>query len=318
MPLFNYKYLLPFLFFAFINCVPAPQEELSPYKTKNVIIIVVDGPRYTETWGDSAHKYIPHLAKEMAKEGVVFSNFYNNGPTYTNSGHTTLTTGYSQEINNKGTEFPKYPSIFQYYLKKTGKDKSKAWVITTKDKLEILANTTDSAWKDTYRPSTDCGTRGLGSDYREDSVTFKNVVKVLKTEHPNLVLVNFKEPDASGHANNWAGYLKGIKDTDAYVWELWKLIKTDPFYKDNTTLFVTNDHGRHLDNVKDGFINHGCPCEGCQHINLYAYGPDFKKNVVVKDTYYQKDVPATIAKLLDLQMPHSEGKPIDVLFKAQK
>ena len=311
------KYISLVVLFAFINCIPAPQESLSPYKTKNVIIIVVDGPRYTETWGDSSHKYIPHMAKDMAKEGVVFTNFYNNGPTYTNSGHSTLSTGYRQEIDNKGKELPKYPSIFQYYLKKTGKDKKSAWIITTKDKLEILSNTQDSVWKDTYRPSTDCGVSGLGSDYREDSVTFKNAVNVLKTQHPNLLLINFKEPDASGHANNWNAYLKGITDTDTYVWELWKLINSDPEYKGNTTLFVTNDHGRHLDNVKDGFVNHGCPCEGCQHINLYAYGPDFKKNLIVKDNYYQQDVSATAAQLLDVQMPHSEGKPIEALYKSK-
>jgi len=173
----KYPFLLSL--FAFVNCIPAPQKGLALYKTKNVIILVIDGPRYTETWGDSTHKNIPHLAKDMVKEGVVFTNFYNNGPTYTNSGHTTLTTGYSQEIDNKGNEFPKYPSIFQYYLKKTGKDKSKTWIITTKDKLEILSNTKDSLWKDTYRPSTDCGKSGLGSDYREDSVTFKNVLASL-------------------------------------------------------------------------------------------------------------------------------------------
>src|SRR6185437_6327280 len=125
------KYIIPLLLVVFINCI-TPQSPV-PYKTKNVIIIVVDGPRYSETWGDSAHKYIPHMANDMAKEGTVFTNFYNNGPTYTNSGHTTLTTGYRQEIDNKGKELPKYPSLFQYYLKKTEKDKKSAWIVTTKD-----------------------------------------------------------------------------------------------------------------------------------------------------------------------------------------
>ena len=292
-----------------------PKSE-SAFKTKNVIIVVVDGPRYSETWGDSMHQHIPHMSKDLAKEGAVFTSFLNDGFTYTNSGHTAITTGYRQEINNSGKkDYPKYPSIFQYYLQKTGKEKTAAWVITTKDKLEILSNTVHPEWQNKFLPSTDCGNNGIGTGYREDSTTFKNSMEILKKHHPNLVLINFKEPDASGHANNWEGYLKGIKDTDNYVWELWKMIQTDSIYKNNTAFIVTNDHGRHLDNVKDGFINHGCSCDGCRHINLFVWGPDFKKNVLISEKYAQQDITATIAFLLNLEMPYSEGKVIEALFK---
>src|SRR4051812_45305515 len=60
------------------------------YKTKYVIVIVVDGPRYSETWGDSLHKFIPYMANEIGKSGVIFSNFYNDGYTYTSSGHAAI------------------------------------------------------------------------------------------------------------------------------------------------------------------------------------------------------------------------------------
>lgn len=287
----------------------------SPFKSKNVVIVVVDGPRYSETWGDSSHRYIPRMANELAPHGAIFTNFNNTGPTYTNSGHTSLTTGYRQEINNTGREYPKFPSIFQYYLKENPDKKTSAWIITSKDKLEILANTIHDAWKDKHMPSVNCGIGGLGTGYREDSVTCSVAVEVLKKHHPRLVLINFKEPDISGHANNWEGYLKGIKDTDEYVWQIWKHLNTDPFYKNQTAFFVTNDHGRHLDGVKDGFVNHGCTCEGCRHINLYAYGPDFKKNVIISDPYAQQDVTATSALILNLTMTFSEGHVMHSLLK---
>lgn len=283
------------------------------YKARKVIIVVIDGPRYSETWGDSSHQYIPHMAKDMAKEGAVFTRFYNNGYTYTNSGHTAITTGHNQQINNTGKEYPNHPSIFHYYLKKSGKNKNAAWLITSKDKLEILAHTKDEEWKDKFIPSTNCGQSGLGSGYRDDLTTFNKAVDILTNEHPDLVLINFKEPDASAHAEDWQGYIKGIQDTDNYIWQLWKLIQSDSNYKDQTAFFVTNDHGRHLDNVKNGFANHGCSCEGCRHINLYAYGPDFSKKIIHEE-YALQDIAAMVADILKLEMPHSKGKVIEALL----
>lgn len=286
------------------------------YKTEIAIILIVDGPRYTETWGDSSHRHIPHMAHEMSKEGVVFRNFYNDGYTYTTSGHAAICTGYRQELeNHKGNQLPEKPSLFQYYLKDHPQDSSKVWVIATKDKLEILSDCEDARWKHKFRPSVDCGNSGLRSGYREDSITFQKVMHVLKNEKAKLMMVNFKEPDHSGHARSWKKYLKGIADTDSLVWEIWKYIQSDPYYKNKTSLFVTNDHGRHSDGIKDGFCSHGDECEGCRHINLYAFGPDFKKNGITDVYHTQVDLTATIAELLYLKMPYIQGKPIQELFR---
>jgi alkaline phosphatase len=290
---------------------PSPKN----LKTENVIILIVDGPRYSETWGDSTHQYIPHMAKDLAKEGVIYTNFYNDGFTYTNSGHAAITTGFRQQINNEGErEYPKNPSVFQYFLKESKKDKTKAWIITSKDKLEILANTQNTAWENQYTPSTNCGNNGLGTGYRDDKVTLSEVKNVLAQYHPNLMLINFKEPDASGHAKNWKGYLQGIRDTDEYVWQIWNTINSDTIYKGKTALIVTNDHGRHLNGVADGFVSHGDNCEGCRHINFFAAGPDFKKNAIINKAHKQVDIPATVAQLLGFSIPPTEGTPLNDLF----
>ena len=93
------------------------KDSLKEYKTENVIIIVVDGVRYSETWGDSTHQYIPYFSNEIANFGVVNTAFYHNGETNTTSGHTAITSGSYQEINNFGQEIPRHPSIFQYLIK---------------------------------------------------------------------------------------------------------------------------------------------------------------------------------------------------------
>jgi len=291
-----------------------PSTVSSTYKTEHVIILVMDGARYSETWGDSTHQYIPHIAA-LASQGVVCTNMNNVGATQTTAGHTAMLTGVYENINNTGKEFPTYPSVFQYWLEKSKQASNAAWVIATKDKLEVLTNCKEPNYQNKYMPSGDCGVAGLGSGYREDSTTFQHAINTLKQYHPKCMLINFKEPDASGHANNWQGYLQGIKQVDEYVGKLWEYFQSDTSFANKTTLLVTNDHGRHPDNIADGFVSHGDSCRGCKHIMFFALGPDFKKNDIDTLSYSQVDIAKTIATFLQVELPFSKGKIMKGIFK---
>lgn len=310
----RYCILLVLSVLLFYSCgidSPAPEN----YQTKHVIVIVMDGPRYSETWGDDTHEYIPYMANVLAPKGIIHTNFYTNGPTYTVPGHTAITTGVYQEIDNAGDEIPAQASIFQHWLADTGKESNLAWVVASKDKLEVLANCEDLTWKHMYQPRADCGIDGLGTGYRNDSITYQRAINVLETYRPELLLVTFREPDSGGHSGEWEHYLQGIRDTDAYIHDLWNYIQSDPVYSDRTTLFVTNDHGRHLDEIADGFKSHGDNCEGCRHINLYASGPDFKENLIISSPAELVDIPATIGRLLHFDLPNGTGSVMFELFK---
>ena len=285
------------------------------YITENVIIIVIDGPRMSETFGDSTYKYIPNLANVLAPQGVLLKNFRNNGPTYTNAGHTAITTGVYQRINNSGLELPKNPSIFQYFLKEKGLSKESAWIIASKGKLNILANTKNKKWRNQYTPSSFCGVNGSGLGYTADEKNFSDALRILGQYHPKLTLINLLEVDVNGHANLWEGYLKAIQRTDQKALELWNFIESDSIYKGKTTLFITNDHGRHLKGHKDGFVSHGDNCEGCRSIYLIALGPDFKKNSILQNRYEQIDISKTIAEMLHFNEHVSEGQVMKDLFK---
>ena len=287
------------------------------YQTKNVIVVIVDGLRYSEGWGDLNHQYIPRMANTMAKEGVVNTHFYNMGATYTSAGHTSITTGIYQSIDNAGGELPMNPSMFQYWNQVYGNDQRKSWVIASKDKLAVLADCKNPFWIGKFTPSVNTGVdgRGLGSGYREDSLTLKTAFEILNKNHPNLVLINFRDPDYSAHAGNWIAYIKGIRATDEYVYRLWKFLQADVIYKNTTTLFVTNDHGRHLDGIGEGFAGHGDDCDGCRHISLFACGPDFRKNVVLNVAREQIDIPVTVSEILGFSLPNSNSKVMTELFE---
>lgn len=288
--------------------VPAVKQGL---KSENVIVLVIDGPRMSETWGDPQRKLIPNIANYFAENGVIYDHFRNSGGTYTLSGHTAITTGHYQDINNSGEENPEHHSLFQAFLKETGKPSDKAWIISSKEKLHVLANTKNKNWKNKYCPSYNCGENG---ENRDDNATLNKAKEILDQHHPNLTLIQFKEPDYSGHANDWDGYLRGIRNTDSLAMELWKFIESDPVYSGKTSLLITNDHGRHSKGWLDGFVSHGDNCDGCRNIMLVGIGPDFKKKAIVSTEGNQTDITTTVASMLQMKTFSAEGKVLEDLF----
>jgi hypothetical protein len=310
-------WLLALLFTASLKALPAK------FQATNVVILIIDGARYTETWGDPEKRYIPELAGPLALSGTVHSNFWNAGYTFTTSGHTALCTGFYEKLeNSKGSDLPSHPGIFQYFLAEKKLPAEQAWVITTKDKLAILANTTQADWAGKHMPSIYTGKNGggLGSGYGEDAQTMDKVVQVLTEQSPRLMLINLKQPDAAGHTGDWLAYVGGLKQSDAYAAKLWKTLQSLPAYAGKTALFVTHDHGRHSAGVRDaesghlGFVDHGDDCEGCRRLTLWALGPDFKQGAEVRKPAEQIDLPVTVAAILGFKMPGLKGRVLEELF----
>ena len=270
--------------------------------------MVIDGPRYTETWGHRTHEHIPYLSNVISEHGIVNTRFYNNGKTSTVSGYTAITTGNYERLINNGKDNPTYPSIFQYFKKNNEKDK--VWMVHSKHKLASLANCKLKEWNNKFLPSIDCGLNGFKSGNRNDSLTLTKYLEILRNDRPKLSMIGFEEPDVSGHDDNWKNYLNGIKDTDKYLFKIWNFIQNDKHYKGKTTLIVTNDHGRH----SGYFKKHGDKCIGCKHIFFFAYGPDFKKGITNKKRELI-DISATISHLLSFEGEFIKGDVMYELFK---
>jgi arylsulfatase A-like enzyme len=309
----SFFYVLVFLI-GFVGQVFS-QVSAQKFKTKYVYILVIDGPRYSETYGEPSCKYSPILCDSLKHEGTFYANFRNNGPTYTVPGHTALVTGIYQRISNAGTALPKQPSIFQYYLQASGKDSTAAYVVASKGKLDVLVNTSHKKWNNQFVAPTYCGPNGNGLGYGRDDKTFAKVTELVRSENPpQLMLINLLAVDVYGHANNWDKYLESITQSDLYAAQLWQMIQSNPVLRNQTTLMITNDHGRHLDGVRSGFVNHGCRCEGCRHISLLVLGPDTPRGVVVSEEAEMIDISTTIAEILHFEMPTSKGTYLRAAF----
>jgi phosphopentomutase len=263
----------------------------------HAIIMVIDGARYSETFGADSI-YIPHIWNQLRVQGTMWIQFYNEGITKTDPGHASISTGVREQIDNRGHLRPQHPTIFEYLRKATNAPESSAAVVVGKDKLDILTYSTHPGYGESYKAGSFIASH--------DTSVVQKLKEVLHQNHPRLVIVNLPTTDIVAHRKDWEGYLMAIRRADSLVAEIWSVVQADSIYHNNTTLFITNDHGRH-DDLHGGFADHGDSCNGCRHIMLLAIGKGFPKNRIVLTKRTQCDIAPTIGELLSFPTPYSTG-----------
>ena len=139
-----------------------------------------------------------------------------------------------------------------------------------------------------------------------DTSVMGDVKKVISINHPHIIMINLPGVDNAGHTGNWNEYLIALHIADSLIWNLWQTIQSDSIYRNTTTLFVTNDHGRH-DDAHGGFKDHGDSCEGCRHILCLAVGRAFPAHQIIKQRRTQCDIAPTVGELLSFPTPFSIG-----------
>jgi len=286
-----------YLILIFLQSVGYSQETNNP-AAQNVFIVVIDGVRYSESFGSEA-KYIHHLYKDLAPLGTVYTNFRiaDEGITSTNPGQASILTGTWQLIANDGTAHPDKPTVYEYFRKEFGVSESECFVIAGKKKLEALAYSSFPEYGIDYKASSKC------FDLNNNDEIYDSLIAVVDNYHPKLVLVNFPMTDKEAHSGRWDGYIAALENADSLIYLLYKKIQSDPFYKDKTTLLITNDHGRHTND----FTNHGCDCDGCEHIMLLAIGKNFEANKVNGDLHYQIDLCKTVGDIMNFKTDFAKG-----------
>jgi Metalloenzyme superfamily len=277
-------------------------SQLFAQRTQHVVIVVLDGVRYTESFGDSTHSNVPLLWNQLRPQGTLYTSFWNDGLTMTNSGHASILSGRRDTLKNNGTERPHNPTLFEYYRKQTGAPISQCWVVLGKMKLQMLSFSTHNEYGSPFGASV----RTSPHEY-DDLIALKNATSVLSEYHPAITIVNVPAPDEFAHNGFYEEYIGAIQQADSVATAVWEAIQSDSLLRDKTTLIVTNDHGRHTRDYTD----HGDTCEGCRHIMLLIIGPDTPAGVTDSSTHKQVDIAPTVGKLLGFKTPNAVGEVIE-------
>jgi len=313
--MFKYKSELVFMILLWILAGSVLKDQgniytnlAAKYRTENVFLVVIDGVRYSETFGDPTHQFIPYVWNELRPLGTIYTNCRNNFITATVSGHTSMLTGVWQNVKDDGTERSQQPTVFEYYRKEKGTPMSKTWVVVQKMNLISTDYSDHPEYGKPYGANLDSpGLHNAEMKHTGDVATWNILKAVMDSDHPSLVMVNFGMTDWMGHSGNWSAYTNAIQDADMLVYYLWLRIQNDSAYKDKTTVFITSDHGRHLDGVETGFQDHGDKCEGCRHVMMLVIGPDTKVNTVINETRRLIDIAPTIGALMGFSTPLAKG-----------
>jgi LysM repeat protein len=267
-----------------------------------VVIVVVDGWRYEDTYGDPSHQNIPHIWNELRPLGTWHSAIYNLGQTLTAPGHAAILGGAWQPIPNDGTGRPTAPTLFEYFRRATGAPASATALVFNGDpqgKAGQWAYSSAAGYGAAYAAQV-YHSEGDGLD---DGVVLEAALGAL-AQHPRLALIALPAVDEWGHSGDFARYAQAIAAADGAVAQIWQALQADPFYAGQTTLFVTNDHGRRLDD----FTQHGGDSPSEQHVTLLTLGPRTPAGQEVTTPRTLRDIAPTVGLLLNVPTPLADGR----------
>lgn len=279
------------------------------YQTEHVVVVLIDGVRYTEGLGSA---YCPRL-NALGTQAVIQDSAFNDSITVTSSAVPATWMGRFYPLQDTtylgdDIQFSRYPTYWEYARKDLGFSASQVIYITpdygsSTWMPSFYPGYGPSYWPQFVQPPTSTGENNIAC--------FDSAVTVIRRQHPKVMYVYFPDVDHAGHSGVWDDYLAKIRESDSLTNALWDTIQSDPVMANRTTMFITNDHGRHTTN----FTGHGDGCFGCRHVMMFAIGPDFNQNVHVNSPRARMtDITKTAGELLGYQSPHSTGRVMTELF----
>jgi Metalloenzyme superfamily len=154
---------------------------------------------------------------------------------------------------------------------------------------------------------------------RYDLLTSVAAKEYITNNHPQIVFLSFGETDEFAHQNKYDKYLQQANSFDKMVADLWYMIQTDPFYKDNTTFIITTDHGR--GQKTETWHGHNCFTKGSGEIWLAMIGPGIAPLGEIHDgeKIYQNQIASTVTMLMgeDFKTSHKTGKALALPVSSQ-
>jgi hypothetical protein len=266
---------------------------------------------------------MPFLWDVLAKEGQLYGNRdYHNKVNCTNH-HLLSYPGYSEMLvgfkhrkvsSNRHIENPNATVLEAIQNMDEFRDEVAAFAtwgafpfILRESKSNIYVNAgKDLAHGNISRRERMLNERQEETGARSDSLTFQYAMEYLKRERPRVTFIGFDETDHHAHKGQYGEYLKAANRADKMIGQLWEWVQAQPAYRNQTTLFVTTDHGR--GNGKNNWRKHRLLAAGSRHIWFAVIGPDTPAfgEMKIKSKTYQNQVAKTIAAFLGLPYQNKE------------
>ena len=278
-------------------------------------------------------KLMPFFWNVVAEKGIVFGNrHFNNRVDFRNiykisyPGYNELFSGYADPyfipnlpLLNKNT------SVFEF-INNTAAQKGKVVAFSSWNVFPFILNEAragipvNSGYEAVQEENDSLATLinqvqnnvTHKGKTRYDGLTYINAMEYVRKHHPHVVLIGFGETDQCAHAGKYDLYLQKAADVDRMIAQLWYYIQTDPFYRNNTSIIITTDHGRGKQAYN--WSKHSLLTKGSGQAWLAMMGPGIaaKGECNEPGQLYQTQVAPTIAKLMGMEFTanHKMSSPI--------
>jgi len=119
--------------------------------------------------------------------------------------------------------------------------------------------------------------------------------QLMKQQAPSLMMLTLHDMDIA-HSGAYSLYVDAIQRADRLCAELWKMIQSDPEYKDRTTLYLLPDFGRDADGDPggNGFQHHRTGGALARTTWMLALGPNIRQNTIAERPIESIDLVPTI------------------------
>ena len=268
---------------------------------------------------------MPFLWSEIEKNGQIFGNRDLNNKMEVANPYRISRPGYHEmfngfvdlEVKNNDRIYTPYSNVFDAAFDNFNKANSVAsfssWdvfnYIFNDDKAKYIVNAGIENLRVGNMPNSfevlnEMQTQAppfISKMVRLDVITYQLAKQFLKTYQPQLLHIGFDETDDMAHAEDYKFYIEQAHQTDKMIADLWSELQNNPFYKNQTTLIITTDHGR--GEIPFGnWTSHGESIKGSEQTWLAVIGPNVKAKGEIKYgvTIYNQQLAATIAQILNI------------------
>lgn len=320
---------------------------------------LVNNKEFTDSREDIAKKYLAATPAERRKLLMPFfwSTLEENGQLYGNRdlgnkqevanphkfsypGYNEIFTGFPDEkVNSNDKNYNVHSNVLEFISKQKGFEGKVAafssWdvfpYILNDKRSGLLVNSGNSDLKISnstpklalLNEMQHMAPPLVGDDIRLDLITYQMGKQYMQAFKPRVLYLAFDETDDFAHQGNYKFYLEQAHKTDLMLKDLWSYLQSEPFYKDQTTLLITTDHGRG-EKPLESWKDHGKDVNGAEQTWLAVIGPDTPPMGEVKtaSTVYHKQIAQTLAGLLGFDFKkaagHEVGDPIKTISAKSK
>lgn len=303
-------------------------------KKYNSIIVQTNDKYWSEDSLKRRELLMPFTWKTIKEHGIILGNrdeqnFVNlkNKRLLSYPGYNEIITGKTDDervINNKAIQNPNV-SVFEIANKqKNLKDKVMvfgSWMMypyifhQERSKLLVNAGYQNSFNQNksereilTERFQLETPRQWWGT--RFDIFTHEFALEAMKNQKPKLLFIGYGEADDYGHIEDYDQYINSINRNDRMIEELWDYVQSDPFYKDQTTIIVTTDHGR--GNGRQ-WTEHYDEISGSDEGFILMIGNGINPKKFKQKQTYTDQIASTIADLLKLKTWDYKNSGISLL-----